>query len=157
MAPLPFSVASECKENSTNANFVECWCGFNMTLATVQPSLSCDLPCPGNSAEICGASLMLSIYNSSTIIPPPPAPQPLPTVGDSWYYWGCYAEPQNGRALSDNIFYDYVGMTNLECSQQCAGFLYFGTEYGGECNTPTPPTCNLADKILQATVEMTCL
>jgi hypothetical protein len=37
------------------------------------------------------------------------------------------------RALSSASFYDYPAMTLEECAADCAGYIYFGVEYGGEC------------------------
>jgi hypothetical protein len=37
------------------------------------------------------------------------------------------------RALSAASWYDYPAMTLEECAGDCAGYTYFGVEYGGEC------------------------
>jgi hypothetical protein len=42
------------------------------------------------------------------------------------------------RALSLASFYDYGAMTLEECANDCAGYLYFGVEYGGECKLFLP-------------------
>lgn len=55
-----------------------------------------------------------------------------PTVG-AYTYQGCYTEATNIRALSSASFYDYTAMTLEECAADCAGYTYFGIEYGGEC------------------------
>jgi hypothetical protein len=37
------------------------------------------------------------------------------------------------RALTPGAFFDYTAMTLEECAADCAGYTYFGVEYGGEC------------------------
>lgn len=54
------------------------------------------------------------------------------TVG-AYSFQGCWTEATNVRALSGASFYDYDAMTLEECSIDCAGWNYFGVEYGGEC------------------------
>jgi hypothetical protein len=45
-------------------------------------------------------------------------------------YVGCYAEDTDGsRALTGGTFADEDAMTNEECAIDCAGSVYFGTEY----------------------------
>ncbi|KAH8908759.1 hypothetical protein BR93DRAFT_502707 [Coniochaeta sp. PMI_546] len=45
---------------------------------------------------------------------------------------GCWTEGQNARTLKGAAF-AYDGMTLESCMANCAGFVYFGTEYGREC------------------------
>ena len=42
------------------------------------------------------------------------------------------------RALSGASYYDYDAMTLEKCASDCAGWAYFGVEYGGECKPPNP-------------------
>jgi hypothetical protein len=63
---------------------------------------------------------------------------PVPTLGNkqtvgAYTFQGCYTEATNTRALSGASFYDYAAMTIEECAADCAGWQYFGVEYGGEC------------------------
>jgi hypothetical protein len=55
-----------------------------------------------------------------------------PTVG-AYTFQGCYTEGTNVRALTGASFYNYTSMTLEMCSTNCAGFTYWGVEYGGEC------------------------
>ncbi|KAF8862211.1 glyoxal oxidase-like protein [Acephala macrosclerotiorum] len=55
-----------------------------------------------------------------------------PTIG-LYTFAGCYTEGTNVRALSGDAFYDYTAMTLEACAINCAGFTYWGVEYGGEC------------------------
>jgi len=49
-----------------------------------------------------------------------------------WTYYGCQTEATNTRALnSKSTAYDT--MTLESCASDCAGYTYFGTEYGREC------------------------
>ncbi|TVY18408.1 WSC domain-containing protein, partial [Lachnellula arida] len=55
-----------------------------------------------------------------------------PTVG-AYSFQGCYTEGTGVRALVGTSFYNYTAMTLEMCSSNCAGFTYWGVEYGGEC------------------------
>ncbi|KAG9236578.1 heme peroxidase [Amylocarpus encephaloides] len=55
-----------------------------------------------------------------------------PIVG-SYTFQGCYTEGTGMRALTGAVFYDYPAMTLEMCATNCAGFTYWGVEYGGEC------------------------
>jgi hypothetical protein len=60
------------------------------------------------------------------------------TVG-AYIFQGCWTEATNIRALSGASYYDYNAMTLEECASDCAGWNYFGVEYGGACKSPPPP------------------
>lgn len=49
-----------------------------------------------------------------------------------WTYFGCQTEGTNARALSLKAT-AYDTMTLQSCAADCAGYTYFGTEYGREC------------------------
>jgi hypothetical protein len=47
----------------------------------------------------------------------------------------CYTEGDGVRAFTGASFFNYTdtgGLTVEQCANDCAGFLYFGVEYGGE-------------------------
>lgn len=50
----------------------------------------------------------------------------------AYTFQGCYTEANGIRALSSASFYDYTAMTLEACAADCAGYTYFGVEYGGE-------------------------
>lgn len=54
------------------------------------------------------------------------------TAVTGWTYYGCQTEGTNGRALSGKST-AYDTMTLESCASDCAGYTYFGTEYGREC------------------------
>ncbi len=42
----------------------ECWCAqYLSSIAAKLPDSSCDLACAGNTTQICGGALKLSVYN----------------------------------------------------------------------------------------------
>jgi len=60
-----------------------------------------------------------------------------PTLGHkaavgSYTFQGCYTEATGIRALSEKTYSSDL-MTNELCASTCAGYTYFGTEYGREC------------------------
>lgn len=136
--------ASVCKDQGyplaglENSN--ECWCSDALAKgASYLTAKNCvatpKMICPGNSSQFCGAPSMLTVWSDTSYV----APAPL-IVGKTQIasgaatYYGCYAEPSNGRALSsDNTVAS--GMTNEVCAQYCkaGGYTYAGTEYSSEC------------------------
>jgi hypothetical protein len=78
--------------------------------------------------EICGAGLRLSTY---ALTNPTAGPSNPPTVG-AYHYFGCQTEGTYSRALSEYAT-AYDTMTLESCAADCAGYTYFGTEYGREC------------------------
>ncbi|KAF4635308.1 hypothetical protein G7Y89_g2796 [Cudoniella acicularis] len=96
-----------------------------------------------SKTSISSISIQASSSTSSSTVVPTLAIKP--TVG-AYSYVGCYTEGSPNRALPAKVTYDYTGMTLEDCSIDCAGFNYFGVEYGGECwcaNT-IDPTAALA-------------
>ncbi|KAK0382968.1 hypothetical protein NLU13_8884 [Sarocladium strictum] len=69
--------------------------------------------------------------SSSTGAPVPTTPSRTSRVGD-YKLQGCWTEGTNVRALSGKT-YARDDMTLNSCATFCAGFTYFGTEYGREC------------------------
>ncbi|PMD52509.1 copper radical oxidase [Hyaloscypha bicolor E] len=49
-----------------------------------------------------------------------------------WNYYGCQTEGTSSRALASKAT-AYDTMTLESCATDCAGYTYFGTEYGREC------------------------
>ena len=71
---------------------VQCFCGNAIyaggTLAS--SDTDCNMPCGGNSKEICGAGNRLSTYSNSTIKTYAPAIAQTSGLPGSWTYDGCY-------------------------------------------------------------------
>lgn len=126
----------------------ECYCGNILAAGSVLATngdSECNVPCMGNTTEFCGAGGRLSLYRlngtvvstpSSTTTAPgtsstPTGPANKATVG-SYNYYGCQTESTTGRALSAATF-AYNTMTIESCMANCAGYIYFGVEYGREC------------------------
>ncbi len=88
------------------------------------------MPCTGNASELCGGSSRLSVYNSTTFIPPTTVKQ----VG-SYLSKGCYAEATNSRLLGGPSYTNGTGMTVESCVGFCktAGANYAGVEYAEQC------------------------
>lgn len=68
---------------------------------------------------------------STTAAPTATGPAVKETVGN-WDFQGCYMETETGRALSGKTLAQDL-MTLEMCGEFCAGFNYFGVEYGREC------------------------
>jgi hypothetical protein len=122
----------------------ECYCGnsFSNGASLSTTSGNCNMPCGGNSKEICGGPSALSIYqgpasaaaattSSSTAAASPTANYGNPTLPSGWSTAGsgCIQEV-NGRALA-GISESSASMTVPTCLNFCSskGYKYAGLEY----------------------------
>jgi hypothetical protein len=69
---------------------------------------------------------------STSATPTQTAPAIKAKIG-AYSYYGCQTEGTNIRALTGAVYYNYAAMTLEMCATDCAGFTYWGVEYGGEC------------------------
>lgn len=108
----------------------QCYCGNALQSYSALGFTGCNKACTGNSSEICGGSSRLSVYNSTTFIPPTTVKQ----VG-TYVSQGCYAEATTGRLLSGSTYTNSTGMTVESCVAYCSkgSYNYAGVEYGKEC------------------------
>jgi hypothetical protein len=144
-----------CAANCTGYNYFgieygrECYCGNALAAGSVlspNGDSDCNVPCGGNSTELCGAGGRLTLYKlNGTVTPVPsssatgPITTPTSTSGPAnkatvgpYSYYGCQTEATVGRTLS-GATYAYNTMTLESCAANCAGFSMFGVEYGREC------------------------
>jgi len=111
----------------------QCYCGYSLNAAGVnEPSADCNMPCGGDTTEVCGGSWRLTVYKSTTTTSPPNPGLPQ-TVG-AYSLLGCYTDNAAGRAFP-NVYYDDTALTLEECAAVASknGATYFGTEYAQEC------------------------
>lgn len=110
----------------------ECYCGNTFASGSVPaPPSDCYFTCPGDGNEFCGAGNRLSVYMLNTTAQPlPPSPAIKPVIG-KYKYNGCITD-SGPRALIGKSSTDDK-MTLEMCAGSCAGFKYFGVEYGREC------------------------
>jgi hypothetical protein len=106
----------------------ECYCAdeINPTAFVAPDSSVCDMPCLGNTDEICGGMSTINIYGA-------PAGTTDPTPESPYELTGCFAEPAGARGLPQ--LYASTKMTVALCHQTCslAGYTYAGLEYSTEC------------------------
>lgn len=107
----------------------ECYCGNTIAIAAAAaPVAQCNMACAGDATETCGGGSRLSLYWSGVVVP---LPSNIPTVGN-YNYSSCRTEASAGRALAGRATASDT-MTIETCATFCAGFTYFGTEFGREC------------------------
>ncbi|EPE35609.1 Heme-dependent peroxidase [Glarea lozoyensis ATCC 20868] len=102
--------------------------------STAKPSTSTTITNPSTSKP----STTSTSSSSTTTAPSTPT---HPSTIPPYTFQGCYTEPPNTRALSQKITFDYPAMTLDKCAASCAGYVFWGVEYGGECycgNTLSP-------------------
>lgn len=108
--------------------------------------MGCNMPCNGNSSEICGGSLRLSVYNLTTFVPP----TTVKAVG-SYVSKGCYKEATNGRLLTGPSYTNATGMSVESCVAYCTAAsptqAYAALEYSKECycSNSLPSTATTVD------------
>ncbi|KAK0520827.1 hypothetical protein OC834_006888 [Tilletia horrida] len=145
----------------------ECYCGNTLANGAIAGDASlCNMPCPGDGTELCGAGNQLSVYknpnpsppSSTSTAGPTPTQTGTPTASlnivpsaNSLAYQGCWQEPAGGaqRALSTKVA-EASNMTVQICTSQCkqAGFKIAGLEYAQECwcgNGIAPGSSKVAD------------
>jgi hypothetical protein len=123
---------------------VQCFCDnflYNgASLATNQAD--CNMPCPGNKAEMCGAGNRLSVFSVGTphvYEPPHIQTEGLPA---NWAYQGCLQDnlpsmenPNEFISTFPYMVWNNASNTPVACITQCQLFGYnaAGLEYGSQC------------------------
>ncbi|KAJ7726893.1 WSC domain-containing protein, partial [Mycena metata] len=109
----------------------ECYCGNTLSAANgggvpASSSSQCNMPCAGNSGEICGAGFRLTLYSKSTAAP-------TATLPAGWSLDMC-AIDNASRVLTGYQGTD-AALTPTSCINKCAslGFVLAGLENGNEC------------------------
>jgi hypothetical protein len=69
--------------------------------------------------------------SSTSATPTPTGPSTVQSVAN-YVYYGCFTEGTGVRALAPGAFAADT-MTVESCQASCAGYTYFGVEYGREC------------------------
>ncbi|CAM9530119.1 unnamed protein product, partial [Sphacelaria rigidula] len=75
----------------------DCWCGDESTDFAVNGKSTCDIPCAGDSSDICGGYYAYTLF----IVPksvPTLAPTPAPTLYPESL--GCYKDVRNSRVFT---------------------------------------------------------
>lgn len=94
----------------------------------------CNMPCAGNSTEMCGAGNRLSVYSNAPLqVFQPPIQQKTNLTG-YWQYAGCISDSTNSRTLPYQMILTNNNSAN-NCLATCSqyGFAAGGMEYGDEC------------------------
>ncbi|KAI9826107.1 MAG: hypothetical protein M1832_000556 [Thelocarpon impressellum] len=149
----------------------ECFCGNTYQNGGAPAASGCDMTCNGNSSEFCGGPSRLNAYRfggapptpTSTPIDPtatttptaaPTGPAIVPSIG-AYNFLGCYTEATGTRALSAKVF-NTPDMSLDKCAGLCAGYQYFGAEYGSECYCGDSLAAGSVRALNQADCSFTC-
>ncbi len=114
----------------------QCFCdNFIYNGAAPTAAGNCNMPCPGNANEKCGAGDYLSIYHIGTLTAYQAPTAQKTNLPGSWTYQGCYSDNVNGNRA---LFWQSILTNNntaTSCLSLCAeyGFMAAGMEYGDEC------------------------
>ncbi|KAF2192285.1 copper radical oxidase [Zopfia rhizophila CBS 207.26] len=104
----------------------ECYCGKAIRNNEAGTNIEDrNMVCNGNATEYCDGPNRLNVYS---------ARQAAPQTPDNWSPIGCYTDNVGARTLTNRQF-PAGDMTTELCLAACksAGYVYAGTEYGGEC------------------------
>lgn len=121
----------------------QCYCGLTIESPGSQTSEnSCNMPCTGDSAEVCGGAGLINViaYDHPAWLPSDPI------YIDGYIYLGCYTDSVSARVLDEDQHFDSA-MTVGECAQFCEGYTYFAVEFGTQCycgNTLANPTSKIS-------------
>jgi hypothetical protein len=90
----------------------------------------CNMPCSGNSSEVCGAGNRLSVFTNGQV--------PVTNNGvNGSTFVDCYTDSVSSRTLRyiAQVPGGSNAMTVASCVSACSssGYLYAGVEYAGEC------------------------
>nr|CEG04248.1 unnamed protein product [Fusarium clavum] len=118
----------------------ECFCGNVLNNAASKTKESeCNMPCAGDSSQMCGAGSRLSLYSDGKFeVNPIPVTKKTGLPGD-WEYKGCVFDNNNPYVLQwmyeDAGSYATSNMTIETCLLRCQKFGYSagGVEYGRQC------------------------
>jgi hypothetical protein len=133
----------------------ECYCDNALQNYAAPGYTGCNMPCKGNNYEICGGSKRISVFGSTTYVPP----SNPHVVAGTYVYAGCYHEPAVGRLLPGPSYTNMTGMTVESCVSFCQSSsptqTYAGVEFAQECycGTTLPAT---ATSVPDAQCSMTC-
>ncbi|KAH8899451.1 WSC-domain-containing protein [Thozetella sp. PMI_491] len=137
----------------------ECWCGNTIKMPNTYTNDSlnlCTFACTGDPAESCGGDgTYVSMYADVTRFDIPgflanrnsssstggtggaSGTQTTPTnpasINGTWNYNGCYLDNVNNQRTLKNLNTAADTTTLESCATFCAGYNFFGTEYGREC------------------------
>lgn len=100
----------------------ECYCGDKISNSNVAAAKTdCNMPCPGNSSELCGAASRIQVYSNNLTS--------QATAISGYTYNGCYTDSSSSRAMSGASTVS-MSMTVEMCASFCSGYSMFGLEYG---------------------------
>lgn len=110
----------------------QCFCGNALVNGgtILASNATCSMACSNNTAQKCGGSSRLSVYNSTVVTA---LPSILPST-QGYTYQGCYSDSTT-RTLSGSSYANSTGMTAETCVKFCstAGYSLAGIEYGQQC------------------------
>jgi hypothetical protein len=124
----------------------ECWGGPTIPIQEVDDS-NCNYPCSGNINEICGGNgvgsnaggAFISLFadssrfNGNVTSTAPTGPFINPGVS-GYNSLGCYNEPSNGRALTQQLAPTAKTVASCVAACSASSYSYAGLEYGSEVN-----------------------
>lgn len=136
---------------------VQCFCDdFVRNGGKKTDESACNMACGGDSAELCGAGDILSVYSNDTLtVYQPPVAQTEDLPG-KWKYVGCLSDDSTAavRTLPNQLILANNNSA-ATCLGQCALFGYNagGMEYGDECYCGDIGDVTLAGATLQTETD----
>jgi len=107
----------------------QCFCADTLASSTVKiADIGCATACSGNSTQLCGGNVALTVYKSTTL------PDTSGVTPPNYKGLGCCTDVITDRTLK-GAKYDDLAMTIPKCAIACkiGGWRLFGLEFGREC------------------------
>lgn len=136
----------------------ECFAGNIIASSSTAGSKNCNMPCYGNSSQICGGPNAISMFQNLKYVDAGNKAT-VTAGGKSWSYSGCWTDSPSNRALGAYAFTNSTGMSIEVCATACAqrGYSWMGTEYAAECYCGTSAgPANGAAKVADTDCTMRC-
>lgn len=134
----PSLCASSCADTgykySGTSYSQECWCSNSAPVTPAKSQTECNLRCRGDSSQMCGGHLRLSVVVHEQWMPTFFARSSY----EGWSMMGCYTDGNKGaRTLPRAVHLDSgpSSMTVSKCLDACQarGMAYCGPEWSQEC------------------------
>ncbi|KAF8859291.1 hypothetical protein BDZ45DRAFT_650284 [Acephala macrosclerotiorum] len=120
-----YQMAAVASSSSSSSSFAAATSLQIAATSSAPPSATMSSTTIPNSAS---STILPAAVSSTTTT----SPSPSSTGLGAYTYYGCVQELDYARILNELIFYN-PAMTLEMCEADCAGYTYFGAEYGSEC------------------------
>ncbi|GFP60137.1 WSC domain-containing protein ARB_07867 [Trichoderma asperellum] len=116
-----------------------CGAGSRLELYKLSPNATATIANLGSGTSIAPKSsgVATTVSEAATSSAPSASPSPTGPVifhgNKNFTYYGCLAEPSEGKLMDNQVYNNDTTMTPQVCLSRCGQYKYAGVEYGQEC------------------------